>query len=336
MSDMEDEEFYDNDDDEEDDFVPDADDDEDDEDENNDDGEDDEDALPLLEGSLTLDDDQKLRYQGSGFRLVSVDPVPWNLLDASVQPVKETLTLAMVGPCDVVLAAEEGDAAGDNTSSGSGARKATPRQLQVTWTAVTDPSNLDGSHNSNGAVASKPKAAGLKKSDDSDEDDQKKASSSSTKYLFYQIYGREIADSGPQQQQQRRLEFRGGYHPATTRSKDGGWTVGLLAQVRLFQPAAPVVAAPAAAAAAAPADSDDDDNLDDAEEAGVDYNELIALHEDAGLSVEALMRKRYRDGAGPPEEEERPAASKKNKANEGKSSGDVVQNDEEDDDDLEF
>ena len=256
MSDMEDEdeEFFDNDDDEEDDFVPDADDEEDDEDENNDDdGEDDEDALPFLEGSLTLDDDQKLRYQGSGFRLVSVDPVPWNLLDATERPLKETLTLAMVGPCDVVLAAEEGD-----TSSSSGARKATPRQLQVTWTAVTHPSNFDGSSNSNGAGASKPKAAaGLKKSDDSDEDDQKKASSSSAKQLFYQIYGREDANSGPQQQQQQqhRLEFRGGYHPATTRSKDGGWMVGLLAQVRLFQPAAPspVVAAPAAAAAAAAA-----------------------------------------------------------------------------------
>jgi hypothetical protein len=53
-----------------------------------------------------------------------------------------------------------------------------------------------------------------------------------------------------------------------------------------------VSAAPVAAAAAV-ADEDDDDDADEE----LDYDELMALHEDAGLSVDDL-RKRYASGDG--------------------------------------
>jgi len=288
-----DEEFFDDDDDEEDDFVPGADDEEEDEDEEAE-------VLPILDGHLSLDEDQKLMYQGEGFRLVSTEKVPWNLLDSAVvKPPHETVSLEMVGPCDVVALN-----AGAAPESSAPQKKATPRTMRVAWTVADDPS---GSF----IVASK---ANLKSSSDDDNDhdeaDGKKASSSEKRpALLYQVYGQEVESSSSSN---ARLEFRGGYHPST----GGTAPVNLVTQVRVVQQATtPPVAAAAAAAAAPNGNSEDEDGDDDA--AAVDYDELIALHEDAGLSVDAL-RKRYRD-----EPEDEPKKK-------GKSTP------EDDDDDVEF
>ena len=131
-----------------------------------------------------------------------------------------------------------------------------------------------------------------KKGDDDDDD---------APSFQYRIHGREIEVVGG-----NAMEFRGGYAPV-------GGRVACTCQVRLTK-AQPAVAAAAVAAAVIPAGDDDDEEADD----GVDYDELIALHEDAGLPVEAL-RKRYRENGG--EEEAEP---KKGKATE-------VEDDDDDD-----
>jgi hypothetical protein len=101
--------------------------------------------------------------------------------------------------------------------------------------------------------------------------------------IYYRVSGHEIDSSGGET-----LEFQGGYHAGD------GKQVSLVCQTRLRsnEPSAAAAAAPpAAAAAASRGDDDDDDDFDD----DVNYNELIALHEDAGLSVDAL-RKRMQEG----------------------------------------
>lgn len=173
-----------------------------------------------------------------------------------------------------------------NEVSGSTAarKKPTPRKLQVTFT-VADQS---------GMVVGKSEAV-------DDGDDGKRPT------IAYQIFGCEISDAAA------RFEFRGGFFPTD------GKEIKLLCQVRMAVDA-PVAAAAAPAAVAAGIDDDDDDNIQDADDDGVDYDELIALHADAVLSVDAL-RKRYRDGAANGDEK----AAKKDRAG-----------NDDDDDDIEF
>lgn len=96
--------------------------------------------------------------------------------------------------------------------------------------------------------------------------------------FYYQVQAEQIdvqADGGD------RLEFQGKLYPGSD---------NLVCQARLVQPSAVATMA----AAAAPTKEDEDDALEDED---LDVNELIALHEDAGMSVDDL-RKRYRQSSG--------------------------------------
>jgi hypothetical protein len=134
--------------------------------------------------------------------------------------------------------------------------------------------------------------------------------------LFYNVYGRQI-------DARETLEFRGGYSPSN------GKEATLICQVRTAPtvPNLPAVAAAAkpAATAAARVDNEDDDE-EDADDA-VDYDELIALHEDAGLSVDDLQ-KRYRGK----DDNTSASPSKKGKP----APKDYDEDDDDDDDDYGF
>jgi len=255
------------------------------------DDDEDDDAFPMLDGNLFLDEDQKIHYKGHGFHLTSDQVVPWNLLDSKVKPKEQACHLIMNGPCDL-------------ESTGKG--KPTPRKIEVTWT-LEDSSSLNGGENQKITALSRKKG---------DESDEKNGGKMPTTY--YRVFGQQIdAPEGDI------IEFKGGYHPTD------GKKLGLLCQARMTTSsnvAAGVAAArPAAAVASARTDKDDEDE-DDLNEADgqVDYDELIALHEDAGLSVDAL-RKRYR---GPTEGADESPPKKKAASKED--------DDDDDDDDYGF
>lgn len=118
-----------------------------------------------------------------------------------------------------------------------------------------------------------------KKGHDEEEDGKKPAASPSKQASnsLYSVFGKGRDSSGA-------FEFYGQLDPSTAEHH----TMKLECQKKS------VSAAPAAAAAAAAPPPADDDDEDDADE-GMGYDELIALHEDAGMSVEDL-RKRYQSG----------------------------------------
>ena len=317
---VEDEYLEDDDDDEEDDFHPGGDDDDDDDDEEYDDEEDDNDGdrdVSYLDGVLSYDvEGQNIRYKGQGFHLESIEPVAYNILDkANKPPVDNTLQTTMMGPCDVVTAA--------NSSSG---RKPTPRKIQVTF-IVADPKNGDG--------------IGYNHNDDDDEDEKKPS-------VYYQVYGTEI-DSP-----EYGIDFKGGFAPISVGTTNNN-EIRLLCQVRMRNPnqnAKPAsttttttIDATTTTAAAAVAvgkrrnyenDDDDDDNID-VDEDGIDHSELIALHEEAQLSTEAL-KKRYR---GPSIDDTTNDDDRDNDKLNQKSSDRInsikkSKTDDDDDDDIEF
>lgn len=173
----------------------------------------------------------------------------------SVQPAGWNLLDSAVKPLEKSVTLEMHGTADVPISSG----KPTPRKVSVTWSVQDRP---------DGAMAGKS----------SNDDDDAKAPS-----VYYQVSGRQMdVDSGDS------LEFQGGYHPTRAPSSAG---VSLVCQVRMISSkASSITAAKLPGAAAAPnVDEDDDDDEGDDD---VDHDELIALHEDANMSVEAL-RKRY-------------------------------------------
>uniref|UniRef100_A0A7S3L1E6 Uncharacterized protein n=1 Tax=Amphora coffeiformis TaxID=265554 RepID=A0A7S3L1E6_9STRA len=306
----------------EDDFVPGVDED------HHEEEEDEDDIVPLLDGYLYMDAaDHSLHYQGDGFHLNSSEPPAWNVLETSLssssQPqrnIGDSLQVIMTGPCDF-----ESEATA----------KATPRKMKVTFTVVAadsiDPllGNLasrprTGSHggaaaNGGGSSSSSPtklKSDNQEEEDDEDAkkapavvlgDEQKKSASSDNHNSkafgwVHRVFGQQMDTRGGDT-----MEFVGVFYPSSKSNKDDSNNaesspppqVSLTCQVRMIPasatPPTPVTAAAAAAPAAARIDKSDDDDEDEEYEQGVDYDELIALHEDAGMSVDALQ-KRYRDG----------------------------------------
>jgi hypothetical protein len=245
----------------------------------------------FLEGILSIDPEQKLHFKGDRFHLQSTVAVPWNLLDQSIKPLEKSIALDMTGPCDVALFNQD-EANGDTDAESS--KKPTPRHLKVTVTVA------DSSDHTNGT------SKRLKSSDD---DDEKRPAS-----VLYHLHAIEVSGEGTPS-----LEFQCSFHPLQKTTE-----LSVQWQVRIAPPTSATVAAVAAPVAAAAARSavagygdDDDDDEDVEEDEAIDHNELIALHEDAGLSVDAL-RKRYRG------EPDTSGGLKKAKG------------DDEDDDDIEF
>jgi len=288
-------------DDEEDEFVPGADEEDDEEDDDVDDDEDAEDgddaSGPWLEGRLSLDQEMLLHYQGEGFHLVSTKPVSWNLLDQNAKPKDSLYAIEMEGPCDIVVDKTEPD-------------NPTHRKMEVIWSVhggVDEPAN--GTSRSRGR---------REKRGSNGNTTEKNGEDSKMPSLCYKVHGRQLETTGKGETTTTAWEFYGSFVPP----KDGSNDVCLSCRVHMVsgQPhvsAAAAAAKPAAAAAAANAESEEDDEDADDE---VDYEELIALHEDAGLSVDALQKK-YR----PREEPVNSMPSKKGKTQS-----------EEDDDDYGF
>lgn len=291
------------DDDEEDDFNP-GDEDDDDDDEEDYEGEKDEtiEDVSCLEGTLSLDSEERLHFQGTGFHLQSSEAVPWNVLDKRVKPLKDSFSLVMQGPCDVLLKnSEKNDEGADDAPR----KKATPRQLRVTFT-VADPNNPSRTFSETQRTIEQAKRTRTNDGNQNDdEDDNAKRPS-----LVYQWYAREVITSS------QGMECIGEFAPFSSHN-NGKDLLNVQWQVRMMIPEeasmssttpSSSVQTPTAAAASSGRrsssrrgkesafddDDDDDDNIQDADDDGVDYDELIALHEDAGLSVDAVLRKRYR------------------------------------------
>ena len=308
--DVEDEYLEDDDDDEEDDFHPGGDDDDDDDDEEYDDEDDDNDDdqdVSYLDGSLTYDvESQKLYYKGHGFHLESTDIVTLNILDKACKPPPgNTISTAMIGPCDAITPETSG-------------RKPTPRKILVTFT-VADP-------NGEGIVY-----RNLKDDDDDNDEGEKKPS------IYYQVYGSEIDNP------ERGIEFKGGFAPITG---GGAKEIRLLCQVRLSNPNTQTQATNATTTTTAAVavgkggrNDENDDNMDDIDDDGIDHNELIALHEEAQLSTEAL-KKRYRgpsmDATNDDRDEDESQRKQTSSSGTSKKKYKNDNGDEEDDDDIEF
>jgi len=237
--------------------------------------EEDDSVVPLMDGHLFLKDDQ-LHFQGPGFHLTTAavteasaaaaatnstaESPSWNLLSRLEKPKETRCNLRMEGSCDIM---ETG-----NTIH---------RKFDVT-VSLQDPAAATA----NGSGKS---PARLKGGDDRDDQDSKLPPYS------YSVFGHQLDSASGCDS----MEFQGAYHPGD------GKRVSLVCRVRtvVAKPAATAAATgvrPAAAAAAAHrVDDDDDDDDDDDADSEVDMEELIALHEDAGLPVDAL-RKRYHNG----------------------------------------
>jgi hypothetical protein len=304
-----------------------------------DEDDDDDTVVPLLDGHLFMDKDEKLHFQGQGFHLTAAKPPLWNLLSRLEKP-KETMhTVRMEGSCDVEIPAN-----GNQTH----------RNFDVTWTASEKEPSSPGKTNGEGGVVHVPSpgsssslpVAGLKQDHNGDADEKQNGSNHDgddegrkLPPFYYTVYGHQtqtlaLDDSLSSGGAGDIMEFQGGYYPGN------GKRLPLVCRVRMVasKPASASASAGAAGAASKPAaaaaaahrvdddDEDEDEDYDDADDE-VDYEELIALHEDAGLPVDAL-RKRYHSGAAIEEQED----NGKKKAKPTLKSGD----DDDDDSDYGF
>jgi hypothetical protein len=301
-----------------------------------DEDDDDDTVVPLLDGHLFMDKDDKLHFQGQGFHLTAAKPPSWNLLNRLEKPKETMYTVRMEGSCDVEIPAN-----GNQTH----------RNFDVTWTASDKEPSSPGKSNGEGGVVHVPSprkqsslpVAGLKQDHNGDVDEKQNGSTPSEDQdegqklppFYYTVYGHqtqtlalESVSSGGAAEI---MEFQGGYYPGN------GKRLPLVCRVRMVasKPASASASAgaaskPAAAAAAHRVDDDDEDEDEDYDDADdeVDYEELIALHEDAGLPVDTL-RKRYHSGAATIEEQE---DNGKKKAKPTPKSGD----DDDDDSDYGF
>ena len=266
-------------------FEPDDedDDDEDDDDEFDQDDDEDEEDYILMKGTLSHHDGH-LVYKGhilaDTFELKS-KPLHWNMHHPTASSSDETNS-----PPRMRTIVMEGNLGKDltkvdltltvNESTSNGARKKDDSASKPTKSGDDDEKS-----------PSKPAAAEAKTDG---EDGKKPASVNGETGSVCSVFGRGSDASGA-------FEFFGTLQPSHKHH------VSLECQKRT------VTKAPVAAAAAAASNEDDDDD-DDADE-GVDYDELIDLHQDAGLSLTEL-RKRYN----PTAEEEKEPSKKKAKADE--------------------
>jgi hypothetical protein len=234
---------------EEDEFLPDYDEEE---EEADDEGEEEQ-----WEGTLSVTDEKKLHWKGSGFDLTSAEPVEVNLLVAGSSEDKKDMI--WTGPV-------EDDGEHDDSSN----LKKPPPSMKTFSVTVLSTQEFET----------------VLIGDDDDRDEKKSASSQ-----LYKVYGTEQAKGTDG----TKIEFVGSF------STTGSESVPLTCLVRRVPVAAsPPKASPSAAAAAAAASRPNNDDEELEEEDVVDANELIALREEAGLSVEEI-RKRYSEqtSAGP-------------------------------------
>ena len=216
------------------------------------------------EGRLTIDDEKKLHWKGVGFELTSKEPCQVNVLTERFSDAQEMM-VDFSGPV-------EEDGSDHNHSSSSNLKRPPPsiKTFNVKFLST----------NENGSG----KTASVEGGGNEEQQDEKK---SSAFVHGVKIYGAETWDAAPSGC--TKIEFMGSF------SATGNDSVPLTCLVRRIPTTAASApkASPVAAAAARPepVDDDDDDVLVE-EEHQVEVSELIALREEAGLSVEEI-RKRY-------------------------------------------
>ena len=265
--------YDDDDDDEEEDFQDDDDDDDDDEgefvpgmDDDDEELEEEEEVLPHVHGTLKVDTDGSLVYSSDNgmIDLKSLEPLtkeqnPWEVNKADDTSMSSLIALEMIGKFEL----EASD------------KKYVQRRIRVTLTSTTTTAN---------GAASNGKS--FKSTGESDEEDGKKpAASSSDKQttVLYAVHGLEVANGASLQL----LEFRG----TCVVPQNSSDSVELVCDVRWTSAKQVPHVSTAAAAVARKRGADDDDDEDDEADDQVDYEELIALHEEAGLPVDQLRKR---------------------------------------------
>jgi hypothetical protein len=171
----------------------------------------------------------------------------------------------------------------------------------------------------------KPPPYSLKEPPSAESAQLKKAppsSSSSEDDLVYRIIGKQVEAEGDSS-----MEFHGFFRPPTADKT----RLFLICSVQVTHAGAAAASAKAPPAAAAKAtskrssrDNDDDDDDSVTNDGGVEYKELIALHDDARLSTEELRLKYYGGAPGL-----KPAPRKRAKST-------ATEADDDDDDDIGF
>jgi hypothetical protein len=281
--------------------------------------EDDEDYV-MMKGTLARHDG-RLIYKGhilaEAFELKSMQhPLHWSIHHPTKTTAEETSPQRMrtipmygnIGKCStkVDLVITRNETKGDSFKPVAGAKKSDSDDDDddtiLAKPAAKKSGDIDGD---DAKMPSEPAAA--QKSDIDDAKMSSKPSSRDEKLpatqngvnasdgAVYSVFGKGTDASGA-------FEFFGNLNPSDAHHH----SIPLLCQKRQV-----LKKSPAAAAAVAASNQDDDD--DDADEE-VDYDELIALHQDAGLSV-ADLRKRYHGGT--PDEDQ--GGTKKPKIQEDES-----------------
>jgi hypothetical protein len=302
----------DDDDEEGDDFIPGADDeDEDDDDDDYDAEEDGNQALPpFLEGELFLDPSKGLCYEQPGiFCLASSQTTSFDL--ASPMPLDTPLPFAgwMQDPTEwlefLITFSQQAATSGDPLEERL--LKAQDEKNQKSNGSGSSNAPLKGSSDE-GDVSQKQRATNLKAPPSHAEEDSKSPatasatagkaplSSNDDNITLVVMTGTQLVDGG-----KSKITFRGAYRPPIAAMAERLWVIS---SVQVEEPTTGAVAAgavtasaaaPAAAAAARKRGRNDDDEDDDSVDGnkGVEYQELIDLHDDAGLSTEELRRRYY-------------------------------------------
>lgn len=278
---------------------------------------DDDDEYDVMEGSLSLQN-QRLVYQGKiksqSFQLSSVNaPIYWKIHNATASSEQQDI---------------DGSAPRMRTISMEGTFGSNKCKLDVTLTASssqasdsTSPVKKTGTEEEDGKVSAKKPAAAKSTGDDDDDAGGKKPSSATTTSSTYRVFGKGSDASGA-------FEFYG----TLSGGKNNSDSIPLECQKRIV--ARPTAAVASAAAAAPTNHKEEDDNDDNVADEGVDVNELIALHEEAGMSLTELgkrldtgdhdggRRKRTRTQAAAPPVAAAAAAAKEEEDDESESDED--------------
>jgi hypothetical protein len=156
--------------------------------------------------------------------------------------------------------------------------------------------------------------------------------------VVYSLVGKQVDDANGVGQPQ--MEFTGVFHAPNNNSKSERlFLISSLQKVTSSSagagPAVPVAAA-AAARKRSHSNGPEDDDLDeeDVDDQAVEFNELIALHDDANLSTEELRQKYY--GGGKPIAAETAAAAAASSSSSNKRTKPGQEDDDDDDDDVGF
>jgi hypothetical protein len=316
-----DEDIYndDEDDDDEADFSPGVDEEDDEDDFDEDDAEGSDKMPPFLEGNLHLDvsDGSAIVFEDSSFRLVSKEAVPstWSLQNPFLEePTKfvgwiqdpeevMTFTVQILGQKSII------DPLDEKLLEAQRQKRALPVQNGDSKPPATAKS--DGETQSKATLKSPPSyskepPANSLKQPPTAEGKKEAPQTSSENGIVYVVTGSQVAAGSAD----HNVQFRGLFHPPDAKLQK----LFLICSVQVDrecpqQTASAATPPPAAAAARKRNRADDGDDESGDGDGAVEYQELIDLHDDAGLSTEELRSRYY--GRGSDHDGKKPSVMKK-------------------------